>query len=132
MKRHISAATALALGATGLLAGLQTASAADLAVKPYYKAAAPVAYLPWNKCYAGISGGYIRAQDRSTSITPNDPDFLLSQTLGNVPTGLTSDPDGGIVGGQIGCNYQIGAVVYGVETDLSYTSMRSTASTTIG
>lgn len=129
MKQKTMAVAALAFSAMSL----QAANAADLAVKPYYKAAAaPVAYLPWNKCYAGISGGYITSADRRTSITPNDPDFLLSQTLGNVPTSLSADPNGGIVGGQIGCNYQTGPVVYGVETDLSYTSLRSTAETTIG
>jgi outer membrane immunogenic protein len=117
----------LAFGAIG--AG--QASAADLAAKPYFKAP-PIAYLPWNRCYVGVSGGYITSTDGRTTITPNDPNLLISQTVGNVPTSLTSDPDGGIVGGTAGCNYQTGSTVLGVETDLSYTSLRSTSSVTQG
>lgn len=106
--------------------------AADLAAKPYYKAAAPVAYLPWNRCYVGASGGYITSDRGNTTITPNDADLLLSQTLGNVPTSLSADPDGGIIGGTLGCNYQTGSIVLGAETDLSYTSLRDTSSVVLG
>lgn len=121
------------LAAALVAASSLSANAADLAAKPYYKAAAaPVAYLVWNKCYAGVSGGYITSTSQRTSISPNDPDLLLSQTLGNVPTSLSSDPDGGIIGGTLGCNYQTGSLVLGGETDLSYTSLRSTSAVTLG
>jgi outer membrane immunogenic protein len=117
------------------VAGLSSlsANAADLAARPYVKApVAPVAYLSWNKCYVGVSGGYTVAGRSASSITPNDPDFLLSQNLGNVPTSLPRDPDGGIVGGTVGCNWQTGSLVLGGETDLSYTSQRSSSSVTLG
>jgi outer membrane immunogenic protein len=121
------------LAAAFVAASSLSANAADLAAKPYYKAAvAPVAYTVWNKCYIGISGGYITSANSRTSITPNDPNLALSQALGNVPTSLSSDPDGGIIGGTVGCNYQTGNVVFGGETDLSYTSLRSTDAVTIG
>ena len=124
--------TIAALAVTaGLLVPAQ-GNAADMAAKPYYKAAPPVAYLPWNKCYVGASGGYITSDTSTTTITPNDANLLLSQTLGNVPTSLPSDPDGGIVGGTLGCNYQTGSTVLSVETDLSYTSLRSTSSVMLG
>jgi outer membrane immunogenic protein len=126
MKKTLLAAALVAVSSL-------SANAADLAAKPYYKAAvAPVAYLTWNKCYVGVSGGYITSANGGTSITPNDPDFLLSQTLGNVPTSLPSDPDGGIIGGTLGCNYQTGSLVLGGETDLSYTSLRNTSAVTLG
>src|SRR3954462_14815173 len=89
--------------------GTSSALAADMAARPYAKApvAAPVAYAGWSKCYVGISGGYIAtANSHNTAITANDAGLGLSQALGNVPTTLSSDPDGGIIGGQVGCNWQ--------------------------
>jgi hypothetical protein len=116
MKKHLVAAAIIGFSSF-------SANAADLAVRPSYKAAAaPIPYLSWNKCYVGISGGYITsAGSRNVSIVANDVNLALSQTLGNVPTSLSSDPDGGIVGGQVGCNYQTGNLVLGGETDISYT-----------
>jgi len=110
------------------------AHAADLAARPYVKApVAPVAYLGWNKCYVGVSGGYTTAGgSRTTSITPNDANLALSQTLGNVPTTLSSDPDGGLIGGTLGCNWQTGNIVLGGETDLSWMSQSVTTATTLG
>lgn len=127
MKRYVVAALMSGLGSL-------SAQAADLAARPYVKApVAPVAYLSWNKCYVGVSGGYTTtAGTRSTTISPNDADFLLSQTLGNVPTSQGSDPDGGIIGGTVGCNWQIGTMVLGGETDLSWTSQKSTSRTMLG
>jgi hypothetical protein len=40
-----------------------------------------------------------------------------------VPAALLTHPSGGTLGGQIGYNYQAGAVVVGVETDLSWTNI---------
>ena len=126
MKKYFLSAALIGLSAF-------SAQAADLAARPYVKApVAPVAYLTWNKCYVGVSGGYTTPGNRSTSITPNDPDLALSQTLGNVPFSLGSDPSGGIIGGTAGCNWQTGSLVLGGETDLSWTSQRSTSATTLG
>lgn len=90
--------------------------------------------LPWSssRCYAGVSGGYVRQPGSSTSITPNDADLLLSQQLGNVPTSLSSNGSGGIVGGQFGCDTKVGNLLFGIETDLSYNSVSRTAAVTLG
>jgi outer membrane immunogenic protein len=113
-------------------ASIGSANAADLPARPFYKAP-PIAHLPWNNCYIGISGGYITSSPHDVSVGPGDPDLALSQALGNVPTSLRTDTgDGGIIGGGGGCNYQVGSTVLGLETDLSYTSASNRASTTIG
>lgn len=106
-------------------------NAADLAVKPYYKAP-PVAFLPWNRCYGGVTLGYTKSSDTDPSITSTDPNFLLSQDLGNVPRSLASDPDGVIGGGTVGCNRQYDRLVLGLESDISGTSQRETVSVTQG
>ena len=122
-------ATAIA-AATGLIVVSQ-AHAADLPARPYYKAP-PVAYLPWNNCYVGVTLGYTRSADSDPTITSVDPNFLLSQTLGNVPSRLSSVPDGVIGGGTIGCNRQFDRIVLGVEADISGTSVRDTVAVTQG
>jgi outer membrane immunogenic protein len=127
MKKHL-----LAIAVLGMVP--YSATAADLAARPVYKAApASVPFVYWNKCYIGVSGGYITAgRDRTTTLTANDADLALSQVLGNVPYTLSSDPDGGIVGGTAGCNWNTGSIVLGGETDLSWTSQRATTATTLG
>lgn len=119
---------ALAIAAGLLVSG--QAYSADLPARPYYKAA-PVAYLPWNKCYVGVTLGYTKSSENDAPITSTDPNFLLSQTLGNVPTRLSSDPDGVIGGGTIGCNRQYDRIVIGLEADASATSQRQTTAVTL-
>lgn len=109
-------------------------NAADLAVKPYYKAA-PIAYLPWNKCYVGVTAGYTPGTGGSDSdprIRSTSPGLDTSILLGNVPTRLASDPDGGVVGGTIGCNRQYDRLVVGLETELMYSSLRDSVAVTQG
>lgn len=122
--------SAAAVAAGLLLSFAGQGQAADIAARPYLKAA-PVAYLPWNKCYVGVTVGYTKSTDSDPTITSTDPALLLSQTLGNVPTRLSSDPDGVIGGGTIGCNRQYDRIVIGLEADISATSQRSTSAVTL-
>jgi outer membrane immunogenic protein len=80
------------------------ASAADLP-RSYSKAPAYVAptYYNWTGLYVGANAGYGWA-----------PDFA-------------SDAKGFVGGGQLGYNWQTGAFVFGVEGDIQYTSLKSTA-----
>ncbi|MGP0039346.1 MAG: outer membrane protein [Rhodomicrobium sp.] len=85
------------------------ANAADL-----YRNPPPSAYIPpaafidqniWAGFYAGLNGGYGWG-DNNGAISASD--------------GFTSQraqPQGGFGGGQIGYNFQSGALVYGLETD---------------
>jgi outer membrane immunogenic protein len=67
------------------------ASAADLPVR--YKAAAPPMVFNWTGCYIGAHAGYGIINDSYTG----------------------RNGGGGVAGGQVGCNYQIGQIVVGVE-----------------
>jgi outer membrane immunogenic protein len=130
------------LSAVVIAAGLVVAAAghtqaADLAAKPYYKAPPVVAYLPWNKCYVGVTVGYTTT-DSDPLIRATEPVLQNSIDIGNVPSYLRrtatgyKNPDGVIGGGTIGCNRQFDRIVVGAEADLSGTSIRDTFSVTQG
>jgi len=88
--------------------------AADLPVK---SRAEPAVQLLWNGYYAGVHGGWGWGTTRV-----DDPAFRPSDTRPEYKA------DGPIVGGQIGANWQFGNVVFGVELDGSWASMRSVTS----
>jgi len=103
-----SSAAALALaGAVG------AASAADLARRPPppppTRAPVVVPSYNWTGAYIGINGGY---------------GFGRSKWDG-LPASF--DVKGGMVGGQLGYNWQFGQFVYGVEGDGDWTDLRGTA-----
>jgi outer membrane immunogenic protein len=88
--------------------------AADLPVRgPVYKTLQPVAAHRWAGCYLGAEGGGAWGQSR------HDTDF-----------GSTSNAyavSGGLAGGTLGCNYQFGQWVLGLEGDFSWTNKRGSA-----
>lgn len=92
-----------AAGVLAALLGLSlAANAADMSPKPVYKAPAYAAPIySWTGPYVGIVGG-----------------------------GSFGDISGYNVGGTLGYNWQMGAFVYGIEGDLSYTSNDGTISGT--
>jgi outer membrane immunogenic protein len=118
MRHRFSAAIAIA---TFVLAATDMSGAADLRVK------APVAPPPppaWTGCYVGLNAGGVwgRMRDKWTNISPSiflPPEF---ETVG----GGTIDASGFTGGGQLGCNRQIDAVVFGVEADIQYTQLEGT------
>jgi outer membrane immunogenic protein len=114
-----TAAAAFAFGA------IQTASAADLPVK----AAPVVAPVGWTGWYAGVNVGGVFGDSRDT-LSPTgcfiDPAVLCGGPLTNNPlrtdTGHLHD-SGFTGGGQIGYNWQTSVWVYGLETDINYSSL---------
>jgi outer membrane immunogenic protein len=97
MKRVLSMFAVAAISA----AGMGLASAADLPVKaPVRSVAAPVS--TWTGCYVGVNGGYGWAHK-------NWHDFNPYADQGS------STSTGGAFGGQLGCDYQTGAFVFGVQ-----------------
>jgi outer membrane immunogenic protein len=118
MHRKVAALISTAV----LTVGLATAaSAADLAVKaPVYKA--PVAPLPfsWTGCYLGVEGGGIWGRSKHVDADPANADVGLP---------ITNDFNlsGGLVGGTVGCNYQISNWVFGIENDISWTDAKGSA-----
>jgi outer membrane immunogenic protein len=110
---------ALLLSTVALAAISSTAFAADLPSR----ATAPVApvYAPvftWSGLYVGLNAGVGWASDTNVYVTDS--------RFGS--TSLSVGTDAGFVGGgQIGYNFQTGAFVFGVETDIQYADLSAKA-----
>jgi outer membrane immunogenic protein len=98
------------------LAPFATASAADLPTK----APSPPAF-SWSGCYVGVNGGggasgsnFTTAVDNGTHLTPDDAATVSAFGIGS------GNDSNFMAGGQIGCNWQSGTYVYGVEADADY------------
>jgi outer membrane immunogenic protein len=98
--------------AISAMLGIGAASAADLAVKamPY---AAPAPAFSWTGCYIGGHAGAGVLFDQG--FTPNP-----GQQAGD------RHGVGGLAGGQIGCNYQTGMLVVGIEGEGFWSGMKIT------
>jgi outer membrane immunogenic protein len=115
MKRILLASVA-ALGLAG------TASAADLAVR------APVVYAPvftWTGCYLGVNGGWIGSDESyrshyDTWLAPTAADLAVIADTNN---SYGPQDSAGTVGGQFGCQSQIGNWVIGGEWDWNYSGL---------
>jgi outer membrane immunogenic protein len=102
-----------------------SASAADLPAPPVYApqpAPAPHGF-SWTGCYLGIDGG--GAWGRAQSVAATSP-----QRPANIGLPITNpfNLSGGVFGGEVGCNYQINAVVVGVANDFSWTNVSGSGS----
>jgi outer membrane immunogenic protein len=93
----------LLLVASFSLLVIEASMAADMPVKAAYKPAAPV--VGWTGCYIGanIGGGWARKDY-------TDPLAIPAETILGSHTA-----DGFIGGGQIGCDYQSGPWVFGIQ-----------------
>jgi outer membrane immunogenic protein len=111
MKRQLIAGFAL-----GILT-VAPAMAADMRTAPVYTKApmmAPV--FSWTGCYiGGNAGGVWAKKDWTNSAGPAESSVDLS---------------GGLAGGQIGCNYQVGTWVFGVQGDYDWANVTATATDT--
>ena len=76
----------------------------------FYKAPSELPF-SWTGFYAGINGGYAWGQS-----SWSDP--AVGANSGNFNT------SGGLVGGQLGYNWQTGAIVLGIETDADWMSVK--------
>jgi outer membrane immunogenic protein len=94
-----------ALLAVGLVAG--PAVAADMAVKARPMPPAPVVVYTWTGCYIGVSGGGAWVHKRWDDIDQ------FSRFRGLTRADHTAT--GGMGGGQVGCDYQTGRFVFGIE-----------------
>lgn len=102
----------LFLACVGVVALAGSAAAADLPrPAPYYPPQAP-AYAPaytWSGFYLGVNGGGGWGRSSWSSTGP----FNIS---------------GGVVGGTVGYNYQVGQAVFGVEGDIDYADISGSGS----
>jgi outer membrane immunogenic protein len=93
------AAVALASGAQAADLGVRRGAVAEAIIAPVFS---------WTGFYVGVHAGYGFGQSTPTNIA-----------LVAFPTSY----NGGLIGGQIGFNYQINQIVLGAEADLAYTAI---------
>jgi len=96
-------------------------SAADLPAAPVYKAPPIVApAFSWSGCYiGGNAGGSWQSLSNSLSVVNAPAGYLFTAAIPGVNASGTSglNSSGFTGGGQIGCNYQSGNIVWGLELD---------------
>src|SRR5215216_5077620 len=125
MKRALT----VSIGALALAGMTLPSSAADLGARPIMKApvAAPPVAFSWTSCYIGANAGGKWGRFRGfETIGPFDG-FAGPSTL--VFPGVVANDDfdsGFLAGGQIGCQWQTGAWVFGLEGDFDATRIRET------
>jgi len=103
------------LSGVAMAALVGSAAAADIPRRVEQPAKAPATYVApiynWSGFYAGINGGW-GGGDAEITGTPGPGSF---------------DVSGGLVGGTLGYNWQIGQAVFGLETDLNWSGIDGTA-----
>jgi outer membrane immunogenic protein len=121
MKRLLLASSAL------VVAG--SAFAADMRIPT--KAPPPVAApFSWSGCYIGAHAGYGWGQKEFSDpqLGAVDPIFGPPPIFTVAPAGtsLDNDTSGWLAGGQVGCNYQVGSWVFGLEGDYAWANIDGT------
>ena len=74
--------------------------------------------MSWTGCFIGLNGGYAWGRDRL-----NLADGTLSSDY---------KMDGGVIGGQIGCDYQVGQFVFGIEGMYDWADIKGGAALVTG
>jgi outer membrane immunogenic protein len=119
MKKFLLVATAVAA-----FAGIQSASAADMA----FKAPAPPPVYSWTGFYAGVNVGYSWGKAKSLYDDPNFGAFGGGTPVPPSLNPLSQKLDGVIGGGQIGYNLQVDkSWVVGLEADIQGSGERGSA-----
>jgi outer membrane immunogenic protein len=116
------------------LAALITAPAfaADMPLKAPPPPPAPAC--TWCGWYVGLNAGWVGSASNTITNTGTDTGIgglgaVLA--LGIIPATINNSPNGFIGGGQIGYNWQQGAVVYGLEADLDGVSAKHTVTNVV-
>ena len=117
------------LGVAGLIAMVTCASAADLPAKVYTKAPLvnPPPAFSWTGFYVGLDAGYgwNGSSGNGTAFTPAG----VANGFGTVaPTAGVETASGGLFGGTAGYNFQKGAIVWGIETDIQWSGIKGSGS----
>jgi outer membrane immunogenic protein len=108
--------TSLAVAAAAPLAFSPAADAADLSVKT------PAAQTyNWSGCYVGVNGGGAESGSDFTTTVGNGTHLTPANTalVEEGGTGSANSPNF-LGGGQVGCNWQNGTFLYGLEGDADY------------
>jgi outer membrane immunogenic protein len=113
LARQYAQRALMVMAAISIVAAAQSVSAADLPAQAYAKAGAVPGY-SWSGCYIGANGGGGRSN--------NDWGILLGAIV-------TADvhSSGFVAGGQVGCDYQVGNLVAGVEGQFDWSDLHGQA-----
>jgi outer membrane immunogenic protein len=116
----IEAAARKLLIALAALTASDAANASDLAPRtPTYKAPMPAAAVSWTGFYVGANGGGAWGLRCWT--------FVATAPAVGLPAPLDEgchNPSGGVLGGQIGYNWQAGLMVFGLEAQGDWTNLQ--------
>jgi len=116
-----AAAAPLACGSTVAAASDMQMNNMPMNGMPMKSAPAPV--YQWSGCYAGLNGGGGAGSANYTTTVGGSPVSYLNtgdpQEVENDGTGSANNSNV-LGGGQAGCNWQTGTVVYGIEADFDY------------
>lgn len=97
--------------------GPVAALAADMSTLAYKAPPSVPPAFSWTGCYLGAEAGGAWGRSQQIAATsPNPADVGL-------PITSTFNMTGGLVGGTVGCNFQVGSVVLGIEDDMSWTNL---------
>ena len=102
-----------------------SANAADLATAPAYKApiVTPIVSYGWTGFYAGLNAGgaFGHASEGQSLIAPNcDTASGCNPLIGLLSTGHNMTPSAFTGGWEVGDNYQISSMVFGLDADIDY------------
>jgi outer membrane immunogenic protein len=111
MKRPLTLGVGVGIGALAFAGVTLPGAAADLG----YVVAAPIAFYNWTSCYLGGNlGGKWGSFTGAANVTGFSP-----VPLGPDVTGTGGTWDSALIGGgQVGCQYQSGSLVFGIEGDI--------------
>jgi outer membrane immunogenic protein len=119
----------LVLALTAIAAFTGSASAADLAARPYTKAAPPpTPVATWTGCYVGGGIGGAATKNDHNDFSNS---LALTRFAPNTPLGpnLSTGADGWFGTVQVGCDYQFNNFVFGVFGDYDFMSITGDIST---
>jgi outer membrane immunogenic protein len=112
----------------GLLAATSLAWGADIAPGPYPPPApAPAVYAPAPPPVYDWTGFYIGANAGWSFVNVTDTATFTGGLLGGLSASGTGSANGAVAGAQIGYNYQVNAVVLGMEGDFDWSGVSETA-----
>jgi outer membrane immunogenic protein len=110
------------------------AMSAERAANPAGHKAVPTPLYSWEGLYLGANAGYELGSESNldpgasgvqSGVFIDGPAQLAAQLAGLAPLGLNTK--GSLGGGQIGYNWQVGAFVWGIETDFDGTRISGSA-----
>jgi outer membrane immunogenic protein len=108
MRRRLITLLTASLSVASLSVALTAAaSAADLPPAPVYTKAALAPAYNWTGCYVGVHAG----------------GGLVEANFTNGTNGSNLGGAGALAGGQLGCNYQAGQLVFGIEGEGAWSGM---------